>query len=312
MDVRGNKAQAEKLMRALIKQMKTQVAVAKALGCSRQRFNYWFNHANEVPYDQLLSMQKLLEKLEAKHHSQTSFSLQTTQPEINALPKALTISERVKQAMAFEQSLILQRGRPTKLNAEIRRTCDTFLRKAEIVAKKFDFNSKDSYLRAKKVVLRGIPALTQAMDDELIAIYHAAQLTQLPAEQITALLAKGKVAVTAYLKKQKTTSIHTRKQTCFISAHVYHSEKLVKAEQTYQLPLRLLFTGLLMVCDKAGTFPWQPEKLALQIAPFIAIDFNTVLDALTTCGLITKTGLTGRILDFKALTQEVNHATLVS
>ena len=56
------KSEDENIIRALIRKMGTQKAVAKALGKSKQTLNYWLNHANRIPFDQSLAMKKLLKK----------------------------------------------------------------------------------------------------------------------------------------------------------------------------------------------------------------------------------------------------------
>jgi len=65
MDIRRKK-EVEKIMRALVTLLKTQVAVAKALGISKELFGSWYNHraTKGVPYDRYLDMkEKTLQRM---------------------------------------------------------------------------------------------------------------------------------------------------------------------------------------------------------------------------------------------------------
>lgn len=65
------KAEAEYLMRELIKRMKTQKAVAAKLGQTTQAFNYSLHHAQSVPLKRILAMRVLLNELLNKEASPT-------------------------------------------------------------------------------------------------------------------------------------------------------------------------------------------------------------------------------------------------
>ena len=56
----------EALMRGLCQVFGTQRNVAKALDVSQQRFNYWLNVAKKRPYEKVLEMQELYEKMQPK------------------------------------------------------------------------------------------------------------------------------------------------------------------------------------------------------------------------------------------------------
>lgn len=105
------KAEAVKLMWALIRLMKTQKAVAKALGQSKQTFNYWLNHANKIPHDQLLAMKKLLKK-ELERGGKITFEADKDAPLDTELlaNSALTISHRVELAMFYEELFGIRQG----------------------------------------------------------------------------------------------------------------------------------------------------------------------------------------------------------
>lgn len=77
------KAEAEYLMRELIKQMKTQKAVAERLGQTKQAFNYSLHHAQSVPLKRILAMRVLLDELLAKESA-------------NLIPTPLIESTRLK------------------------------------------------------------------------------------------------------------------------------------------------------------------------------------------------------------------------
>lgn len=65
-----------------------------------------------------------------------------------------------------------------------------------------------------------------------------------------------------------------------VKPELYRHVELFKAEQETGLPLRLAFIGLFSCADREGRFKWQPWQLKLDVLPYDAIDFETVLGAL--------------------------------
>lgn len=315
------KTEAEKVMWDLIRVMKTQKAAAKALGQSKQLFNYWLNYANKVPHDQLLAMKELLQKKQLQHDSNSLTPIQNHAPNNQSIRTELKLSEQVKRAMEFEKELGQRRGRPTndnKKSKEISRTCDEFKGRTDTAAaQKFGFKSKDTYLRAKKVVLSNCSELINAMDEKIITIHHAAQLTTLPHEAIKVLLAKGAAAVIDFLKTKKQPAHNANIQIeKLINLNIFQNELLQKAEKDFQLPLISAFIGLIACCDECGGFHWQPTKLKARILPYTSLDFAQLLLALNQSGLIQKDESVGktywRIPLIKQFVREVNHATMVA
>lgn len=111
------KAEAIRIMWALIKLMKTQKAVARALGQSKQTFNYWLNHANKVPYDQLLVMKRLLKK-ELEREGKNPFATVKDIPldTESLVNSALTISHKVELAIFYEELFGNRRGQRSDIN----------------------------------------------------------------------------------------------------------------------------------------------------------------------------------------------------
>lgn len=60
-----------------------------------------------------------------------------------------------------------------------------------------------------------------------------------------------------------------------------------------QYPM-LVFEGLLTLCDKNGTFLWQPPHIKLDVLPFIPFDMQTTLELLVGSGMVIKFTAEGR------------------
>lgn len=73
-----------------------------------------------------------------------------------------------------------------------------------------------------------------------------------------------------------------------IKPDFFRHECLYNAEIETGLPLRVAFAGLWSVCDREGRFRWKPKELKLDVLPFDDLDFERVLDALTTRGFLVK------------------------
>jgi|GEM_PF-3013049 len=113
------KADAIKVMWALIKLMKTQKAVAKALGQSKQTFNYWLNHAGKIPHDQLIAMKRLLKKeLERQGVSATAVTRDIPLDIEQLTDHVFTISHRVELGMFFEEIFSKRQGQRTDLTSQ--------------------------------------------------------------------------------------------------------------------------------------------------------------------------------------------------
>lgn len=65
-------------------------------------------------------------------------------------------------------------------------------------------------------------------------------------------------------------------------------ERILEAEQKYKLPLRLILTGLKLYCCEQNLFLWHTEQLKNKLLPFVEINFDKVLEALTSNGFIQK------------------------
>jgi uncharacterized protein YqkB len=289
MDIRE---EAEKVMWSLVRLMKTQKAVAKALGKNKQTFNYWFNHAQKIPHKQFIAMQELLKKKQVQLN--LAISKNNVEPDAKTEQKTtnLTLSQRVKLAMAFEQELGKRQGQRTDKVTSVsplRRTCDEVkARTNEFVAKKFNFKSRDHYVRARKVVISGINELIAAMDSEIIPVYHAERLSYYSTEFVKDLLLQGKNAVKTYLKLHSSSQLNSSKMVSvnvpfinkYLHADIFFNEKLLKAEQECCLPLRIIFMGLLVYCNKCGGFELSEKELRNCIVPYVDINFKKILETL--------------------------------
>lgn len=62
---------------------------------------------------------------------------------------------------------------------------------------------------------------------------------------------------------------------------------LAEAERLTGLPLRVAYLGLHTCADREGRFPWDPKALKALVLPYDDdVDFDRVLEALKTCGVI--------------------------
>lgn len=77
-----------------------------------------------------------------------------------------------------------------------------------------------------------------------------------------------------------------------INVECLKNKVLVKTEKKFNLPLRLVFFGLLLCCDADKRFGWNPKQLKLNILPdnndIDDDDFEALLNALFSAGIITK------------------------
>lgn len=193
------KAKNIELTWALFKYMKTQNAAAKALGVSKQRFNYWLNYANEIPLKQVLAMKKLLEK-KLKEENPPDFHKEISQ-NFEAF-NVLTLSDRAELAIFYEKKLGNRQGQRNDLKNEAFQG-----RTDEKIAKLSGFPSKNICRYAKKVVLHGIPELIKAMNQKDISAYSAYQVSHLPQDIQRELVQKTKKEITARLKEVKHSSL---------------------------------------------------------------------------------------------------------
>lgn len=72
-------------------------------------------------------------------------------------------------------------------------------------------------------------------------------------------------------------------------------EGLFHAEQETKLPIRFVWAMLPTICDRAGRFRWRPNILKLDILPYDAINFDSVLNEFWRRGFIQKYAVDGEI-----------------
>ena len=73
-----------------------------------------------------------------------------------------------------------------------------------------------------------------------------------------------------------------------VKPDLFRHEDLHDLELETGLPVRLAFIGLFCVCDKAGRFRWRPKQLKLDILPYDDLDFERVIDALSSRNFLVK------------------------
>ena len=80
-----------------------------------------------------------------------------------------------------------------------------------------------------------------------------------------------------------------------IKPEFFSHEALYEVERTSGLPVRLAFAGLWTQADRDGKFQWRPQRLKLAILPYDPVDFDEVLGALVTAGVVVKYEIDGVI-----------------
>ena len=73
-----------------------------------------------------------------------------------------------------------------------------------------------------------------------------------------------------------------------IKPEFFTHEGLYELEKETGLPIRVAFSGLWCVADKAGRFKWEPRRIGVSVLPYDGIDFSRVLDALFTRGYLLR------------------------
>jgi hypothetical protein len=199
----------EYVIRTFMKVCGSQKEAAETINQSKQIFNYWLNKAKKIPFDQVIKMQNIIvekiKSLEAEFDEYTAFQQALSQGQY--LPPTFIyyrerISERAKMAMEFEHNLGQRKGRPGK-SIENGSKCRLFRGKTKkFVAEKFGFSSGDTYVRAKKVILKGCLQLIDAMDKKKVSIYQASLISNFIADEQIKLLERDKTEIQALLKNR--------------------------------------------------------------------------------------------------------------
>lgn len=83
------------------------------------------------------------------------------------------------------------------------------------------------------------------------------------------------------------------------SRELLHNEELFDSELASGQPLRLAFVGLFTVADRDGRFLWKPRSLKLQLLPYDEVDFEGILNALVSLGLVQRDDEWGQIISLK-------------
>ncbi|MBX3499812.1 MAG: hypothetical protein KF889_10240 [Alphaproteobacteria bacterium] len=73
-----------------------------------------------------------------------------------------------------------------------------------------------------------------------------------------------------------------------IKPDFFRHHELWCAERESGLPLRLAYSGMWCVVDRAGRFKWRPAELKIQVLPYDDLDFAQVLEALVAHGFVRR------------------------
>jgi hypothetical protein len=200
--------------------------------------------------------------------------------------------------MELEQKLSKRHGKNLKNKMRDDKESSTCFtpkgRSNEIAAKQFGFNSKETYLRAKKVVNSYHISLINMMDEGVITIFHAAQVAELAPHIVKELVSKGADEIISFLRKRKNRLSENRAEqnpigflTSSIS-EILQNEILLKAECEHKLPLSHTLMHMVSWCDTEGKFIWDTAKAQTLILPYAYVDFPKTLTVLNKIGFIEK------------------------
>jgi len=297
---------------ALLKAIKCcgskQKRLADLIGESPDKISYWLNRAKQIPFHVAIAIESATEGAVSRYdlapYARFNQHSLTKEPQLPA-PQPPVVSERAIRAMQLERTLGNRQGTRTdladKASDPLGRKCPQVKGKTTtLAAKEAGFHSRDTYLRAKKVVQTGVFQLVQAMDQGRISVSQAAMLADLPPAEQEIMLLKEKKEMLAIIKNKKRSSPHHRKQPSysphsqFPFATLLQEAHLIQAEATYKLPLRLPYIGLILRYAAVDYFPWQPAQLLEELLPHVSLDFEHVLIALEKIGLIGKEVIDGK------------------
>lgn len=283
---------------ALLKAIKycdsNQRKLAELIGEDPDKISYWLNRAKQIPFHQAIAIEIATQGLVSRYdlapyaRVKRRRGINHTPAPVESAP--LTLSQRGYIGIEMEKRLGNRR-------ISHRRNCAPAKGKTSaLAAKEAGFSSRDSYLRVKKVLQKGIPELIQAIDDRKVSIAQAAAIAEFTHEEQAALLQKTRKEITVALHQQQMNFFlkpANNNQENILMARIrtvkpelFRHEELFEAEKKYQLPLRIAFVGLFTCCDREGRFRWKPKQLKLDVLPYDDISMADVLTALTDSGFI--------------------------
>lgn len=292
---------------ALLKAIKycgsKQKQLADLIGEDADKVSYWLNRAKQIPFHQAIAIEAVTNGLVSRydlapyarfqHKKQHICDLQTT--------SSIRLSDRVIAGILLEKQLGNRKGSRSDLLASQKgdkpgRKCDQVRGKtSQFAAKAVGFASKDTYLRAKKVVEKGIFNLVNAMDAQQLSISIAAAIADLPPEEQEQLLTQSKKNIMTIIQNYKTAKKPRAREvmdqaspTNALIQTMMTNSALLQAEKEHELPLRLPLLGLFSLCDEDWGFTWDVESLKHQIFPYVSVDFQKILTVLQTLGWILK------------------------
>ena len=267
-----------------------QKKLAKLIGEDPDKISYWLNRAKQIPFHQAIAIETVTNGIVSRYDL-------APYAKLNCYKKALLtesspelkISDRVYIAMYLESLLGNRQGYRNDLRVNQLQYEDNLVSKcaqlkgktATLVAKEVGFSSRDTYLRAKKVVQQGAIYVIEAMDKKIISISRAAEISKLPLEEQKIILKKNKKEIFSYIKK-------INKKNGYSFYDLLKEDRLLNAEKFYKLPLRLPLMGILINCDSQGYFLWDPQKLQEDLLPKLEINFDEILTCLIKIGAIEK------------------------
>jgi DNA-binding transcriptional regulator YdaS (Cro superfamily) len=272
-----------------------QRKLAEAIGEKPDKIRYWLNSGKRIPFHNAIAIELATHGAVSRFDLAPYARLKNNRLHEKALPQpppTLTISERVAIGIAFEKHHGKHQGARNDLKLRLNLDEAKGGRSDLLAANHAGFGSKDNYNYAKKVVLKGIFKLVQAMDEKQVSIFNAAIIAKRPPAEQAIILQKNKKQIIATAKQLRAASItkglSTAREICI-------DIRLQQAEQQYQLPLRLLLLGLLSCCNHKNLFPWKPVQLKNYLAPFLDLDFNPALKALLSSGFVVKLTLQNKL-----------------
>ena len=292
-----------------------QKVLAELIGEDPDKISYWLNRAKRIPFHSAVAIEKATQgnvsRYDLAPYARVHRKPALEQESLENHGAHLTISQRVVMGLSVEKTLGNRRGIRSDLiidkkQPELRRICAQVAQESEgldvevsemkgkttdLTAKNVGFSSRDTYLRAKKVVCSGIFKLVEAMDNKKISIATAAALAELPPTEQESLLSKSKKEILALLQKKSCKQTSPASTLTFLK-----DEKLKTAEQQHRTPLRLMLLVLLLQCDTSGYFPLDTDPCESDLLAHVPLKKESILTQLIELGWIKKVTLKQKIL----------------
>lgn len=279
-----------------------QKTLADRIGVHPDKISFWLNRANRIPFDLAIAIEAATEGAVSRYDLAPYARFHQPYLASELKNQQLTISKQVLMAMQYEASMGHRKGCRSDLQANRQpgsKCAQVKGKTSSLAAKHAGFTSRDSYMRAKKVVQHGVYQLIEAMDQKKFSIAQAAAIAILTPSQQEDLLGKDKKDIVEYFRQDKKVKATKSDLVDNFKIDIYSlmdNEFLLNLEKKTALPIRLPLVGLILCYGNDEVFPWEPTILKEELLPHTEIDFEKILDVLEQYHLIERVQKGNKVL----------------